>query len=172
MDFASMDKAELRAYIEFLLHNYRVVDAFWFLNVEKRHDHAEACEINQQVWTKAGQLAARDLKKRFNITEGGLAGFLRAQAYFPWAILVGYEFQDHGDEVTLEVADCPSQTARLQRGLGEYDCKGMHTAEFEAFAREIDPAIKVECLYAPPDEHPPEHFCRWRFSIKEQDGDA
>lgn len=165
MDFSQMDKPELLNYLDFLMHNYRVMDAFWFLNIEKRHGHQEACKLNEMVWGKTAQLAARDLKKRFDISEGGLKGFLRAQALFPWSILVGYEFEDRGDEVLLQVADCPPQTARLERGLGEYDCKQMHIAEFKGFAHEIDPNIKVECLYAPPDEHPPENFCRWRFTV-------
>ncbi len=172
MDFTGMDKAELLDYLEFLLHNYRVMDAFWFLNIEKSHGHAEACRINELVWAKTAQLAARDLCKRFGITEGGLAGFVRAQEMFPWATLVGYQFEDRGDEVILQVPECPSQTARLERGMGEYDCKGMHLAEFKAFAQEIDQGIKVECLYAPPDQHPPDHFCRWRFTMDPGGGDA
>jgi hypothetical protein len=164
--FEGFSREELLEYLEFLLHNYRVMDAFWFLNVEERHGHAEACKINELVWGKTAQLAARDLKKRFKLDQGGLEGFLQAQRLFPWAILVGYRFQEGDGEVTLTVPDCPAQTARLRRGLGEYDCKEMHVAEFGEFAREIDPAIRVECLYAPPDPHPEDHFCKWRFTLE------
>lgn len=164
--FEGWSKEELLDYLEFLLHNYRVMDAFWFLNIENRHDHQEACLINEMVWGKTAQLAARDLKKRFGFEEGGLQGYLKAQRIFPWAILVGYDFEDHGDHLTLKVPDCPAQTARLDRGLGEYDCKEMHLAEFQGFAKEIDPRIKVSCLYAPPDEHPADHFCQWRFEME------
>ncbi len=164
MDFKEWSREDLQTYLEFLMHNYRVMDAFWFINIENRHGHQEACRINELVWGKVAQLAARDLKKRFGLDQGGLEGFVRAQKLFPWSILVGYRYLLEPDQLIIEVPDCPAQTSRLQRGLGEYDCKDMHMAEFSGFARVIDPRIQVECLFAPPEPHPPELFCRWRFT--------
>ena len=61
MDFNSWDKGDLVKYIEFLLHNYRVMDAFWYINTENRHGSDEADQVNELVWGKTAQLAARDL---------------------------------------------------------------------------------------------------------------
>ena len=165
--FEGMDNADLRKYIEFLLWHYRVVDAFWYINVTEKFDQPTADELNEQVWRRAGQLAAKDIKSRFNIKEKGLEGFVKVQNYYPWCILVGYRVEVIDDHVVISVPSCVTQEARLKRGLSEYDCKEMHRGEFEGFSKEVDDRIHVECLFAPPDPHPKEMFCQWRFTLEE-----
>jgi hypothetical protein len=169
MEFSDIDKMnreELKSYLEFLLWHYRVVDGFWFLFVSDDFDRQTAENINERVWAKAAELAAKDLLKRFKIEEKGLKGFVKAQKLFPWHIIIGYEFEEREDEVILTVPSCAPQAARLRSGLPENACKAMHQGEFEKFAQVVDDRIQVECIFAPPDPHPADLFCKWRFTLK------
>ena len=64
--------------------------------------------------------------------------------------------------------DCRVQSARKRKGLDDYPCKSGGLIEYTTFAESIDPRIKTECIGCPPDPHPDEWFCAWRFSIEEE----
>ncbi len=165
MDLDKMDKDGLRTYVDYMLRILRLCDAFWYIFVEEEQGSETADHFNERVWHRVSSISARDIREMFKIAEKGLEGFEKALRYFPWCIIVGYEFERRPDELIISVRECPTQKARIVRNLGEYACKEMHRGEFVNFAREIDPGIVVECLHAPLDPHPPERICQWRFTM-------
>jgi hypothetical protein len=165
--FETMDAAELRSYLAFLLWHYQVVDSFWFLYTAEEHGQPVAETLNERVWARVSGLATRDLVSRFAVTEKGLKGFAKVLRLYPWTVLLEYQIEESPDEMILTVPCCATQEARRRRGMREYLCQEMHRREFLSIAAEVDPEIRVHCNFAPPGTRPAGLDCRWRFTIGE-----
>ena len=45
--------------------------------------------------------------------------------------------------------------------------KSVGLVEYAEFAKTIDPRIKTICIACPPDKHPDEYYCAWKFYIND-----
>ena len=73
--------------------------------------------------------------------------------------------------VVFVMRDCRVQAARKRRGLADFPCKSVGLVEYAFFAKTVDPRIRTRCLACPPDEHGPDAWCAWEFTV-DRDGSA
>jgi len=168
-EFSEMTKAELQAYLDFLLRQYQIVDGIWFLAVEGKYGFDEALDLNQEVWGKINSLIAKDVRKRFHIKGRGISAIIEAWSYFPWSHIFEYEVKQTKDKAVLRILKCPPQEARLRQEKEELPCRpreGHGKERWSNFAKAIDERVKVRCVRAPPDPHPSDIWCEWEFSLK------
>ncbi len=158
-----MRAEEARQYLDFLLGQYRLTDAFWFLAVEDSFGTEAAVKLNEEVWGRLGRVAAREIRRRFPLHRQGAARVLEALSFYPWYNIVRHEMEETAHGARIPVRHCPPQAARLKTGRGEFPCKARNLAELTGFVGEIDESVGVRCLTAPPDPHPEDLWCEWEL---------
>ena len=161
------DVENFKKYVKFLLDQYQIVDGFWFSSIEKEFGIETALRINEEIWGKIGTRTAKEIKSLFKIEGTGIDRVLNALRYLPWYTMTGYRVFREADSLRIEIPKCVPQEIRARKNMGEYPCKKMHLAIFENFVKEIDNSIGVTCVFAPPDRHPRDLYCRWIFKAKE-----
>jgi hypothetical protein len=162
-----MPDASLIDLIESLSINWLGNDGVWFQAVEFSHGMNEAKRCNDSVWAQFSPVEAWSVKQFLNMTRHpGLDGLKKALAYRMYANINKQSIQDDGpDSFVFRMNDCRVQSARKRKGLEDYPCKSAGLVEYTYFAGAIDDRIKTECVGCPPDAHPEEWFCAWRFCL-------
>ena len=121
---------------------------------------------NDTCWTRYSPLEAAMIKSFLQLPQrSGLDGLEQALNFRLYAHINEQNMERSGDELVLRMVRCLVQQTRKLNKLPDYPCKSAGVAEFPAFAKIIDPRIRVECISCPPDEHPKAWFCAWRFYI-------
>jgi hypothetical protein len=75
---------------------------------------------------------------------------------------------DTEQSIIFQMNDCRVQSARKRKGLTDYPCKSAGLVEYRTFAETIDGRIKTECIGCPPDQHPAQWFCSWKFYLPDK----
>ena len=151
--------------------NWLVNDGVWFQAVEFAYGMGEAKRCNDSAWAQFSPFEAWTIKQFLNLSENsGLKGLKKALGYRLYAnINVQSILEEKPNSFVFQMNDCRVQSARKRKGLDDYPCKSGGMVEYTYFARSIDKRIKTECIGCPPDKHPDDWFCAWRFYMDSED---
>jgi len=164
----NMPREQMMAFIEALGINWLAGDGVWFQSVEAEHGMLDAKRCNDSCWAWFSPFEAWSIKGLLKLPEkAGIEGLKKALQMRMYAqINVQSIIEESPDSILFQMNDCRVQSARKKKGMEDYPCKSAGLVEYTNFARAIDARIKTECIGCPPDEHPEEWFCAWRFSIE------
>ncbi|GAB4284296.1 MAG: hypothetical protein Kow0068_09360 [Marinilabiliales bacterium] len=149
--------------------NWLAFDGVWFQGVEFKYGMNDAKRCNDSCWAQFAPFEANAIKKILQLGDKpGLAGLKKALQYRMYAYINKQSIHEETENsFVFQMDECRVQVARSRKGLPDYPCKSAGLVEFPRFAEAIDPQIKTECITCPPDKHPKEHYCKWRFYIED-----
>ena len=162
-----LDKPALLNLIDAIAKNWLVNDGVWFQAVEFTHGMTDAKRCNDSCWAHFSPFEAWSIKRLLGLGDApGLKGLAQALNLRVYARLNSQSLIFEDDHTLIfQMNVCRVQAARQRKGLADYPCKSGGLVEYTYFARSIDSRIVTECIGCPPDEHPSEWFCAWRFKI-------
>jgi len=164
----NMEKKDLLALLDGAAINWLANDGVWFQAVEFANGMNDAKRCNDSCWAHFSPFEAWSIKRFLNLGEQpGLEGLKKALSFRVYARINVQSFEDDGpDAFIFRMNECRVQVARKKKNLPDYPCKSAGLVEYAYFARAVDSRIQTECIGCPPDAHPDEWYCAWRFSFK------
>ena len=162
-----MGQEELIALKDRLAKNWLVNDGVWFQTIEQSEGLGEAKRCNDSCWAHFSPFEAHTIAQRLDLSSTpGLEGLKRALGFRVYSSINEQSIVAEKDKsFVFQMNKCRVQAARKRKGLPDYPCKSAGLVEYSYFARSIDARIKTECVGCPPDDHPEEWFCAWRFYL-------
>ncbi|HHF51182.1 MAG: hypothetical protein J7L72_09020 [Candidatus Aminicenantes bacterium] len=167
-EIKDLAKEELLDLLKDASKNWLAHDGLWFQAVEKELGMETAIELDRRAWEKFTVIEARRIMKRLDIKPGGgIPALIQALKFRLYANINVQEITEQSPtHCIFNMNKCRVQDARKRRGLPDFPCKPVGIVEYSGFAQTIDPRIETECLYCPPDTHPPDIMCSWKFTLK------
>ncbi len=165
-----MDREQLSRLLDALCANWLANDGVWFQAVERRYGMDAAKRCNDTCWTRYAPYEAYRIKKLLCLPEqAGLEGLKAALSFRLYARINKQSIEEVDKKtVIFRMNECRVQSTRKRKGLPDYPCKSAGIIEFPFFARAIDERIKTECIGCPPDPHPDDWWCAWKFTLEEK----
>lgn len=165
----SLSRAEKVDLLKNLGVNWLANDGIWFQAVEKKYGMNDAKRCNDSCWTRYSPFEAERIKALLELPEnGGIPSLKKALAFRMYALINKQSIEDvNANCIIFRMNECRVQLARKRKGLEDYPCKSVGLVEYPYFARTIDSRIVTECIGCPPDKHPGDWFCAWKFTVVE-----
>ena len=162
-----MEPDDLHELKQRMAKNWLVNDGVWFQAVEQRFSMNDAKRCNDSCWAQFSPVEAKSIKSFLGLEKRpGIDGLKQALGFRLYEGINKQSVEMESDEtIVLKMNHCRVQAARKRKNLADYPCKSGGLVEYSRFASAIDDRIKTECIGCPPDEHPEEWYCAWRFSI-------
>lgn len=166
--FESLTYEEKLMLCTVIAKNWLAQDGLWFQAVENSYGMNDAKRCNDSCWARFSPFEAWSVKRLLGLDDApGLNGLERALNFRMYGRLNKQSCRYVNDnELIFEMNECRVQTARIRKELADYPCKSAGLVEYSRFAESIDKRIKTECIGCPPDEHPCEWACAWKFTIE------
>ena len=164
-----LTKKDLINVIKMFSKNWLTVDGLWFQLVEDKYGLEAALDLDLKMWQRVALIEARRIKNDMGIERGGVKGVLKALRFMSFDPSMPFEYSiEESGEGYMWVPNCRPQEGRMRTGRGEFPCKPMGFACYGTLAKTIDPGVKVECVFCPPDKHPSDIWCKWRLTSNEE----
>ncbi len=152
---------------EGLAVNWLANDGVWFQAVEFTQGMNDAKRCNDSCWARFSPFEAWSVKRLLGLPEqAGLEGLKKALQFRLYAFINEQSFAEGtATSFVFKMNKCRVQAARQRKGLADYPCKSGGLVEYTTFAETIDSRIHTDCIACPPDPHPADYFCAWRFTL-------
>jgi len=148
--------------------NWLANDGVWFQAVEFTQGMNDAKRCNDSCWGQFSPFEAWSIKRILDLPDNpGLDGLKKALQFRLYAFINEQSFvEETENSFVFQMNKCRVQNARKRKELEDYPCKSGGLVEYTTFAEAIDSRIKTECIACPPDPHPEDYFCAWRFILE------
>ena len=163
----TMPNSKLLDFFFLQVRNLWRVDGLYFLGIEKKFGIEAAAEIDASVWEAMAAIEARSLRKLIQTSENpNIPQIIDLLGMSSWALDQPFKTIEISDKkAVLWVKKCRTQETRLNKGLAEFPCKNVRHGYLKNFAKTLNPEVKVNCSFCPPDKHPKDSWCEWEFTL-------
>lgn len=168
-NISNLTEKDMDSLLENTALNWLAADGLWFQSLEFSYGLDVAKTCNDSTWAEFSPFEAWSIKNYLGMEENsGLSGLKTALQFRLYAWINKQSVRGETDNSFIfSMDECRVQVTRKRKGLEDYPCKSAGIIEFTKFAAAIDSRIGTECICCPPDNHPGDYFCAWRFFLKQ-----